>query len=60
LPEKANEWEFAANAGCLKPHSEQVNQLAFSWNKLSLLRSDIPFLTSNDNEGKIFFTTEFN
>lgn len=60
LPEKANEWELTAKAGCLKLHTEQVNQLVFSWSELLLLRSDFLFLTSHDNEGKMFFTTEFN
>lgn len=58
LPEKANEWEFPANVGCLKPHTEQVNQLVFSWNKLSLLQSDFSFPISHDNERKNFFTTQ--
>lgn len=44
----------------LKPHTEQVNQLVFSWNKLLLLQSDFLFPISHDNEGKCFHYTEFN
>lgn len=44
----------------LKPHTEQVSQLVFSWNKLLLLGSDFLFPISHDNEEKHFHSTEFN
>lgn len=44
----------------LKPHTEQVSQLVFSWNKLLLLWSEFLFPISHDNEGKCFHNKEFN